>query len=172
MTEQAPQPPGRDDLDPESWQRLYGRWAGLTPVEVAALSTAPRFRGGSGAAGPPQAAGGPVRPHEDTDVAILARDLEDVHAWLAALHLWERDESLRLPLDEIGHTLDDVSYYRPCILFLYKARQRRPKDEADFEADFAAALPQLAADDRDWLYEALERAYPGHPWPGCLRSGA
>lgn len=31
----------------------------------------------------------PARPHEDTDVSVLARDLDAVREWLADWHLWE-----------------------------------------------------------------------------------
>lgn len=214
MTEQAPRPPGLDELDDEAFQRLYGRWAGLTPTEVSTLLDGAPFRWWVAGGWAAEAAGGAARRHDDTDVAVLARDLEGARAWLAAFHLWEahdgtlrpllpgdalaprrdqlwvrrdadspwvldlaltptdgddwlfkRDHSLRLPLDEIGHTVDGVPYLRPCIVFLYKARQQRPKDEADF----ASALPRLAAADRDWLAAALERVHPGHPWLDELR---
>jgi hypothetical protein len=47
---------------------------------------------------------------------------------------------------------------------LYKAKNGRPKDEADFAS--AAAL--LTGDERAWLIEALGLAHPGHPWIAAL----
>jgi len=109
MTEQAPRPPGLDQLDDESFQRLYGRWEGMTPAEVAALLDGAPFRWWVAGGWAAEAAGGTGRRHEDTDV---------------------------------------------------KARQQRPKDEADF----AAAVPRLSAADREWLAGALEQAHPHHTW--------
>ncbi len=217
MTEQAPRPPGLDELDDESWQRLYGRWDGLTPAAVAALLDGAPFRWWIAGGWAASAVAGRVRRHADTDVAVLARDLEEVRAWLAAFHLWEphegtlrpllpgdslgpgreqlwvrrdadspwildlaltptegedwlfkRDHSLRWPLNEIGQTVDGVSYLRPCLVFLYKARQQRPKDETDF----VSALPHLPDDDREWLARALDKTHPGHPWRDLLLSAA
>ena len=79
--------------------------------------------------------------------------------------LWvcRRDESLRLPYDElIAHTDDGIPYARPEIVLLFKAKHadRGPKDEADFEA----VLPRLSPERRRWLAEWLARIHPGHRW--------
>jgi len=76
-----------------------------------------------------------------------------------------RDESIRLPLEEvIIHTADGIPYGRPEIILLYKAKHSRPKDEADF----AAVLPLLEPDRRHWLAEALDLVHPGHRWLAAL----
>jgi hypothetical protein len=51
-------------------------------------------------------------------------------------------------------------YLRPEVQLLYKAKQRRAKDEADF----AAVAPLLDPDPRRWLRAALARIHPSHPW--------
>lgn len=76
-----------------------------------------------------------------------------------------RDEQLALPYDRvIGRDRAGIPYLMPELTLLFKARAARPKDEADF----AAALPMLAAGQRDWLREMLARVHPGHHWIGAL----
>jgi hypothetical protein len=66
-----------------------------------------------------------------------------------------------LPVEEVTwiHT-DGLRYLRPEIVLAYKARLDRRKDEPDF----AAALPVLSADQRQWLRRALTEIVPGHRW--------
>jgi hypothetical protein len=76
--------------------------------------------------------------------------------WLA-----RRDESIRLPYDElIEHTPDGIPYERPEVVLLFKAKHARPKDEADL----AAVLPQLSGERRQLLAGWIERVHPGHFW--------
>jgi hypothetical protein len=51
---------------------------------------------------------------------------------------------------------------------LLKAKQPRPKDEADF----AAFLPRLDEPARRWLADALSLLHPGHPWLARARPAA
>ena len=77
-----------------------------------------------------------------------------------------RDESIRLPYDEvIEHTADGIPYERPEIVMLFKAKHSRPKDEADL----AAVLPRLTAKRRSLLAGWLEQVHPGHFWLPDIR---
>lgn len=72
-----------------------------------------------------------------------------------------RDESLRLPYDEIIEwTADGIPYLVPELVLLFKARAARPKDHADF----GGVLPLLGRARRDALGRWLTRVHPGHPW--------
>ncbi|MEU5582614.1 hypothetical protein ABZ791_27840 [Streptomyces huasconensis] len=72
-----------------------------------------------------------------------------------------RDESLRLPYDAIiERTAEGVPYLLPELVLLFKAKARRPKDQADFEG----VLPLLGRARLRVLREWLERVHPGHPW--------
>ena len=75
--------------------------------------------------------------------------------------VFRRDERIRLPYHEvIEWTSDGIPYGRPEIILLFKAKQERDKDDADF----AAALPHMGRDRRRWLADALELVHPGHHW--------
>lgn len=65
-----------------------------------------------------------------------------------------------------ARTADGVPYLRPQAVLLFKAKARRPKDEADF----ARCRPFLEPDARTWLGQALQRAHPGHPWIAALQA--
>jgi hypothetical protein len=77
-----------------------------------------------------------------------------------------RDPRLRRPLAGIGQaSTDGIPYLAPEIQLLYKARNVRPKDEADF----TAARPVLDEAQRQWLDGALALAHGAHPWRDRLR---
>lgn len=72
-----------------------------------------------------------------------------------------RDESHVAPLDEVTWVHDDgVRYLNPEIVLLFKARLDRPKDSVDLDV----AWPRMAADQQDWLRDAVRRLYPDHAW--------
>lgn len=72
-----------------------------------------------------------------------------------------RDASITMPYGElILHTDDGIPYVIPEVVLLFKAKQRRPKDEADF----LRALPMLDRFRRARLSRWLARVHPGHPW--------
>ena len=77
---------------------------------------------------------------------------------------FKRDARVSGPLDDILWSRDGIDYLRPEVQLLHKAREPRPKDEADFEA----CLPRLDDEARQWLRHALTVAHPGHPWVGRL----
>ncbi|HLJ68411.1 MAG TPA: Mut7-C RNAse domain-containing protein [Chloroflexota bacterium] len=70
-------------------------------------------------------------------------------------------QTIRRPVDRlIVHTRDGVPVIAPEIQLRYKARDPRPKDEADFRL----ALPLLDHEQRRWLRESLQVNRPDHPW--------
>lgn len=69
--------------------------------------------------------------------------------------------TLRLPLDTITRrTEDDVPYLAPIVTLLFKSRQLREKDTADFRT----LLPILEESERRWLRTVIQRWQRGHPW--------
>ena len=84
------------------------------------------------------------------------REPSDGDTWVC-----RRDESIRLPYDEvIRRTADGIPYLRPDLVLLFKAKHARDRDESDF----ADAVPQLSAVERENLRSWLERVHPGHAW--------
>lgn len=80
-----------------------------------------------------------------------------------------RDDRVRAPVAALGRvSAGGLPYLRPEIQLFYKAKGRRPKDEADF----AVVAPALDADARAWLDRALALTRPDHPWRVALRGGA
>jgi hypothetical protein len=87
----------------------------------------------------------------------LFRDPSDGDTWIC-----RRDERIRLPYAEVIEWTDDgIPYARPEIVLLFKARHSHLEKN---EADFAAALPSLAAAQRRQLREWLDLVHPGHEW--------
>lgn len=79
--------------------------------------------------------------------------------------LFRRDPRIQRPLATIGRqTQEGIPYLAPEIQVLYKAKGRRPKDEADF----FIALPHLDAEARRWLAQSLTLVHPGHAWLSLL----
>lgn len=76
-----------------------------------------------------------------------------------------RDAAITRPwVDAVGHSPDGIPHLAPEIVLLFKAKYRRPKDEADF----AAALPTLGEERRSWLRTSLQQVHPGHAWLAFL----
>ena len=92
---------------------------------------------------------------------LMIADTDNDH-WL-----FRRDARIFRPLSTIGRRTDDgIPYLAPEIQLLYKAKQPRPKDEADF----ARTLPYLDPESHQWLTQALALVHPGHPWLTRLES--
>ncbi len=97
------------------------------------------------------------RPNKTAPWAMqfMIADTND-HQWLC-----RRDPGITRPITSIGHrTREGIPYIAPEIQLLYKAKGRRPKDEADF----MTVLPHLDQQSRTWLVQALTIVHPGHPW--------
>ncbi|WP_242532679.1 hypothetical protein [Nocardioides sp. S5] len=73
---------------------------------------------------------------------------------------FKRDSRISLPLAEILWVRDGITYLRPEVQLLHKARALRPQDQADFDA--CAALLEPSA--RTWLRDCLRAVHPDHPW--------
>ncbi|MDX3458317.1 hypothetical protein PV396_41370 [Streptomyces sp. ME02-8801-2C] len=86
----------------------------------------------------------------------IFREPHDGETWIC-----RRDEGLRLPYDAIiERTADGIPYLIPELVLLFKAKEPRPKDQADFDS----VLPLLDRTRRETLTGWLERTHPGHPW--------
>lgn len=80
---------------------------------------------------------------------------------------FRRDPRVQQPAaGAASRTADGIPYLRPEVVLLFKAKALRPKDELDF----AAVLPNLDSDRREWLRDALTLAHPGHKWIDSLRA--
>lgn len=78
--------------------------------------------------------------------------------------LFRRDPQVSLPLERAGLSRGEIPYLAPEIPLLYKSKEPRERDEADF----AAVLPELPPDRRAWLRAAVESQEPSHPWLAAL----
>jgi hypothetical protein len=75
--------------------------------------------------------------------------------------VFKRNGTIRLPLESVGWVAPDgVSYLRPEVVLLFKAKLARPKDEADFRS----LVPRLDDLAHRWLRDVLAVAHPGHAW--------
>jgi hypothetical protein len=76
-----------------------------------------------------------------------------------------RDGLVKMPLSAIGRVSGDgISYLRPEIVLLFKAKHNGSKDQEDL----ANTITHLSIEDRAWLRQSLEMVHPGHPWIGML----
>jgi hypothetical protein len=80
------------------FQRLYGRWQPLSPVEVRRIFDGAPFPWWVAGGWSLELGGPPARTHEDIDVVVLARDTDAARAWLARWHIWEPDPTGMRPL--------------------------------------------------------------------------
>jgi len=75
--------------------------------------------------------------------------------------IFRRNRGITLPLEEIGaQTADGLPYLRAEIQLLFKAKESRPKDFADFDSTLSLLSPSA----RTWLRDSLSIAHPNHPW--------
>jgi len=83
--------------------------------------------------------------------------------------VFRREPSIRRPLAAaLRATPDGTPYLAPEIQLLYKARDLRPEDRADFEH----AAPRLDSAAAEWLRDCLSRLYPQHRWLRALTQNA
>jgi hypothetical protein len=82
--------------------------------------------------------------------------------------LWRfrRDPTVTMPLDRVGLVRDGIPFLTPEIPLLYKSKEPRPHDEADF----ASVLPRLEDDGRRWLADAIRGQDRSHPWLEALEA--
>jgi hypothetical protein len=86
-------------------------------------------------------------------VEFLLNEAED-DRWL-----YRRDPSVSLALDRAGADCG-VPVLAPEIVLLYKAKEPRDRDEADF----SVVAPELGPEQRSWLRAAIAGGHPAHPW--------
>ncbi|MGC0144559.1 nucleotidyltransferase domain-containing protein [Pseudactinotalea sp. Z1732] len=73
---------------------------------------------------------------------------------------YKRAPHLTKPLVECLWEHDGITYLRPEVQLLLKAKHARPKDTLDLER----CLPHLQEASLDWLEGALRQERPGHRW--------
>jgi hypothetical protein len=78
--------------------------------------------------------------------------------------LYRRDPRVERRADQLTIRRKGHRIVVPEVQLLYKAKDPRPKDAADF----AAVAPTLAAGAKSWLRHALSVAHPNHPWIDAL----
>lgn len=92
------------------------------------------------------------------------REPHDGDVWIS-----RRDERIRRPYGEIiQRTADGIPYLAPEIALLFKAKNPRDKDEADFRG----ILPLLDRGRRQWLDDALAMINPTHRWRAAIAADA
>ena len=75
--------------------------------------------------------------------------------------VFRRQPDIRLALGmAIRRTPSGLPYLSPEIQLLYKAKDPRPRDQADFDH----IAPRLDPGSRAWLTDALARMNPSHAW--------
>lgn len=135
-----------DKLDEESFQALYGPWDPLPPSRVAELLSGSgvrwRIAGGRAAR-----VGAAPRRHQDTDVTVLAGDVDAVRRAMRDWHLWEACDGTLRPL------LPGVPLAAGCEELWVRADSRQPwrmeflldhvssADEWVFKRDHRVRLP-------------------------------
>ena len=93
-------------------------------------------------------------------VLDVFREPHDGSTWIC-----RRDPSIRRPFaDVVRRDGAGTPFVAPEIVLLFKAKEARPKDEADA----ALVLPTLDPEQRAWLRAALDLVHPGHPWADPL----
>ena len=86
----------------------------------------------------------------------IFREPHDDGRWVC-----RRDETLRLPYDEIiEHDREGIPFLAPEFVLLFKAKLDRDKDRADLWG----VLPLLDEARRGRLAQLLTRVHPGHSW--------
>lgn len=73
---------------------------------------------------------------------------------------YKRNPNLTRSLGDCLWYHDEITYLRPEIQLLHKAKQVRDKDTIDFQR----CLPLLDEPSRTWLAQSLLLENPRHPW--------
>lgn len=74
---------------------------------------------------------------------------------------FRRDVTITRPLPSVwSSTQTGIPFLNPEIVLLYKAKRTRDKDHHDF----MTVKDRLDRTQREWLWQALKRQAPNHPW--------
>lgn len=151
-----------DDIDIEMFRRdrdiLFDVFAGWELFSVSSGALTPWVRGG---AIEPPVFGIWGRPSglAPWAVEVMLAD-GDAERWR-----FRRDPSISMERSRLTRTSPSgIRYCTPEVQLLYKAKQARPKDDIDF----TRCLHLMTHQQKDWLWAALERQEPDHPWIGAL----
>lgn len=79
--------------------------------------------------------------------------------------VYRRDDRFRMALASAVRSDGHRPYLAAHLQLLFKAKDPRPKDDADFRLVY----PLLTHDERLWLADALTVLHPGHPWLATTR---
>lgn len=96
----------------------------------------------------------PVSAAQPAAFEFLLNECDET-AWI-----YRRAPDIRRERDLAILVRDTIPFLAPEIVLLYKSKRPRPTDEADFRA----ALPALATEQREWLRLAITRSSSNHPW--------
>jgi hypothetical protein len=146
-----------------------GAWQSVHPAQCAdwfSAVTAPWWIAGGWALD--LYAGAQSRPHGDLDVGVLRRDAREIFAALSSWEVFEVRAGMLTRLEAGGAPRTEVNtlWCRPTgaslwvIQLLYKAKDPRPRDQADFDH----IAPRLDPGARAWLRDAFARMNPSHAW--------
>jgi hypothetical protein len=165
-------PPGGIQLSPAEIDALGARWSSCwTPNEVAHRLT--------GIATPWYVAGGwaldlfrgaQTREHGDIEIGIPAASFPEVRDSfpgyvfdaVSSGRIWANATPDVLAATHQTWLLDPATgdYLVPELVLLFKAKNPRSKDQADFDA----TVPHMTAAQRETFAELLARVHPGHRW--------
>ncbi|MGB1288717.1 MAG: amino acid transporter [Aggregatilineales bacterium] len=68
---------------------------------------------------------------------------------------------IRFARDTLINIYNNIPCIRSEVQLLYKSRNRRPKDEVDFDV----CVPLLSTHQKKWLRQNIQKLFPeGHPW--------
>lgn len=76
----------------------------------------------------------------------------------------KRDLGIRRPFADVLWRHEGITFLRPEVQLLLKAKHARAKDLQDLEN----CLRIMDSESLSWLADALRQAHPGHPWLGIL----
>jgi hypothetical protein len=75
--------------------------------------------------------------------------------------IFRRESSISFPESSLFLNLNEgIPYLHPAVVLLYKAKNAREKDHADF----FTVKSFLKGEDKNWLRKALQVHVPGHKW--------
>ncbi len=102
-------------------------------------------------------------PDLDADALEILLNESDHTCWI-----YRRNRQIKRELSKASlRSEDGIPYLAPEIVLLYKSKNPKSYDEADF----GNTLPQLVEERRTWLRRALGICHPDHHWLDCLATG-